>query len=174
MALRGLPMIRVTLTHSEEITAHEIGFLRAKELGSTANHASRYDRHLNYHEYIAQLSEAVGSEMATAKYFDITDFKPTHGTFKNEADVASRIEVKWSRYADGHLIIHKTDRDTDIAVLVVGRSPEYTLAGWIPVKAAKFKRYWHPRDQNWWVRQQDLRPMENLLESDYAHAAAHV
>ena len=80
MALRGLPMIRVTLTHSEEITAHEIGFLRAKELGSTANHASRYDRHLNYHEYIAQLSEAVGSEMATAKYFDITDFKPTHGT----------------------------------------------------------------------------------------------
>ena len=167
-------MIRVTLTHAEELTAHEIGFLRAKELGSTANHASRYDRHLNYHEYIAQLSEAVGSEMATAKYFDITDFKPTHGTFKKEADVASRIECKWSRYADGHLIIHKTDRDTDIAVLVVGKSPEYTLAGWIPVKSAKFKRYWHPRDQNWWIRQQDLRPMENLLESDYAHAAAHV
>ena len=163
-------VIRVSLTHAEEVTAHEIGFLRAKELGSVADHASRYDRQLNYHEYIGQLSEAVGSEIATAKYFALTDFSPTHSTFKTEADVGSRIEVKWTKYADGHLVIHKSDRPTDIAVLVCGRSPNYILAGWMPIAAARFKRYWNPRDQNWWIGQNDLRPMENFLESEYADA----
>lgn len=163
-------VIRVSLTHAEEVTAHEIGFLRAKELGSVADHASRYDKHLNYHEYIGQLAEAVGSEIAVSKYFAITNFSPTHSTFKTEADVGSRIEVKWTKYADGHLVVHQSDRASDIAVLVCGRSPNYILAGWIPVAAARFKRYYHPRDKNWWVTQRDLRPMENFLESEYADA----
>ena len=86
-------MIAVKLTHAEEVTAHEIGFLRARELASVANHPTRFDRDLNYHEYIGQLSEAVGAETAVAKYFDLTDFKPSHATFKNAADVGRGIEV---------------------------------------------------------------------------------
>ena len=158
-------MIRVRLTYSDEVVAHETGFLRAKEIASTANHSSRYDRDLNYHEYIAQLAEAVGSELAVAKYFQLTDFKPTHSTFKSSADVGQRLEVKWTKWKDGHLVVHSSDRDSDIAVLVVGRSPEYYLAGWIPVQSAKIKRFYRESERNWWVTQSNLRPMEDFIRS---------
>ena len=149
------------------MVAHGTGFIRAKEIASTADHSSRFDRDLNYHEYIAQLSEAVGSEIAVAKYFELTDFKPTHSTFKAAADVGNNIEVKWTKWRDGHLVVHNSDRDTDIAVLVVGRSPEYFLAGWIPVNAAKIKRFWRHSEQNWWVTQSNLRPMEDFIRSGF-------
>ena len=158
-------MIRVRLTYNDEVVAHETGFLRAKEIASTANHSSRYDRDLNYHEYIAQLAEAVGSELAVAKYFDLTDFTPTHSTFKTTADVGERLEVKWTKWRDGHLVVHSSDRDSDIAVLVVGRSPEYYLAGWLPVANAKVNRFWRHSEQNWWVTQSNLRPMEDFIRS---------
>ena len=161
-------MIAVKLTHGEEVTAHEIGFLRAKELASQANHPSRFDRDLNYHEYIGQLAEAVGSEMAVAKYFDLTDFKPSHGTFKTAADVGRGIEVKWTRWKDGHLVIHQSDRITDIAILVTNRSPHYYLCGWIPVKDAQIRRNFRSSEGNWWINQSDLRPMEDFLRSDHA------
>ena len=160
-------MIRVRLNYADEVVAHETGFLRAKEIASTADHSSRFDRDLNYHEYIAQLSEAVGSEIAVAKYFELTDFTPTHSTFKAAADVGNNIEVKWTKWRDGHLVVHNSDRDTDIAVLVVGRSPEYFLAGWITVNAAKIKRFWRHSEQNWWVTQSNLRPMEDFIRSGF-------
>lgn len=163
-------MIKVRLSYDDELTAHEVGFLRAKELASTANHPSRYDRDLNYHEYISQLSEAVGSEIAVAKYFDLTDFKPTHGTFKREADVGAGLEIKWTRWRDGHLIIHQSDRMQDIAILVTDRSPIYYLKGWIPISEAKTSRTYKRSEKNWWINQADLRPMENFLRSNYATA----
>jgi hypothetical protein len=161
-------MIKVSLTYAEELEAHQAGFERAKALKATANHASRYDKGLNYHSFIAQLAEAVGSEIAVARYFGLFDFMPTHNTFKRQADVAQRIEVKWTRWKDGHLVVHKSDRDTDIAVLVVGQSPDYYLAGWLPVESAKSKRYWVESERNWWVGQSNLNPMEDFLESKYA------
>ena len=163
-------MIKVKLSYEDEVTAHEVGFLRAKELASVANHPSRYDKGLNYHEYITQLAESVGSEIAVAKYFDLTEFKPTHGTFKTQADVGSRLEVKWTRWKDGHLIIHQSDRIDDIAVLVTDRSPVYYLMGWIPIKQAKTSRTYRRSEKNWWINQADLRPMEDFLRSDYAIA----
>lgn len=165
-------MIKVRLNYNEEVTAHEVGFLRAKELTSTASHSSRYDRGLNYHEYIGQLSESVGSEIAVAKYFNLTDFEPTHGTFKTKADVGSNVEVKWTRWPEGHLVLHHSDRMEDIAILVTNRSPSYYLVGWIPIAAAKTTRTFKPSEGNWWINQRDLRPMEDFLRSSYATAIA--
>lgn len=164
-------VIRVRLTYEEQVEAHSVGFQRATDLASTASHTSRKDITLNYHEYISQLAEAVGSEMSVAKYFNLTDFKPTVNTFKSAADIGSRVEVKWTRYATGHLVIHHSDRIDDIAVLVVGRSPEYYLAGWIPIKDAKSKRYWRDSEQNWWISQNNLHPMDNFLRSTHATTA---
>ena len=165
-------MIKVRLNYNEEVTAHEVGFLRAKELTSTASHSSRYDRGLNYHEYIGQLAESVGSEIAVAKYFELTDFTPTHGTFKTRADVGSGIEVKWTRWKEGHLVLHQSDRMEDIAILVTNLSPTYYLVGWIPVRAGKTTRFLKPSESNWWINQKDLRPMEDFLRSSYATAIA--
>lgn len=171
MDMPNLSRIRVRLTLDEEVTAHRVGFERATAIRGTANHSSRYDRGLNYHEYIAQLSESVGSEMAVAKYFQITDFAPTVNTFKTQADVGSRLEIKHTKWMDGHLVVHHSDRIDDIAVLVVGRSPEYWLAGWIPVADAKHKRFFVESEKNWWISQRDLRPMTDFLRSKYARAS---
>ena len=163
-------MIRVLLTPEEEFTAHEVGFRRAQSIGARPDHPSRRDKSINYHEFIGQLSEAVGAEMAVARYFKLTDFKPTYDTFKNEADVGRSIEVKWTKWVDGHMVIHQSDRMNDVAVLVTGKSPTYQLAGWLPVAMAKSKRNWRVQDKNWWVGQKDLLPIEDFLKSDYANA----
>ena len=168
--MRTLPVIRVSLNHEEEVMAHKVGFERATALDSTANHNSRKDKHLNYHDYITQLSEAVGSEIAVAKFLAISDFEPTINTFKREADVGSRIEVKWTKWQDGHMIIHQSDRNTDIAILVVGKSPEYYLVGWIPVAQAKVQQHWVSSERNWWIGQRNLRPMESFVGSIYDNA----
>jgi ubiquinone/menaquinone biosynthesis methyltransferase len=58
--------------------------------------------------------------------FGLRNFAPTLNTFKNEADVDlphARLEVKYTKYTNGSLIINKTDRDQDVAVLVTGKSP---------------------------------------------------
>jgi hypothetical protein len=75
--------------------------------------------------------------MVVARYLGIADFEPTLNTFKNSADVGSRIEVKHTSWRDGHLIVKPSDRDSDLAVLVVGESPNYTIIGWLPVSMAK-------------------------------------
>lgn len=169
--MRSLPVIRVTLNHDEEVLAHKTGFERATALNSTANHNSRKDKHLNYHDYITQLSEAVGSEMAVAKFLGESDFEPTINTFKAKADVGAKIEVKWTKWQEGHMVIHQSDRNTDIAILVVGKSPEYHLVGWLPIAQAKVSQHWVSSEQNWWIGQRNLRPMETFVGSIYASAA---
>jgi hypothetical protein len=170
MALRDLPVVRVTLTYEEEVTAHRVGFERATELKSTANHSSRGNKNLNYHEYIAELSEATGGEISVAKFFGMEHFAPTVNTFKTQADIRSRIEVKWTKWQDGHMVLRQSDRNHDIAILVVGKSPEYFLVGWTPVIHGKVQRNWVNSMNAWWINQEHLRPMQDFLGSDYATA----
>ena len=170
MAPRDLPIVRVTLTYQEEEDAHTLGFKRATEQKSVANYSTRKNKGLNYHEYIAELAESVGSEIATAKFFGLEDFRPTVNTFKNQADVGSNIEVKWTKWREGHLVIGQSDRNGDIAILVTGKTPEYFLVGWIPISHAKVRQHWSASNSNWWVNQEHLRPMQDFLGSDYANA----
>ena len=157
------------LNYEEVVKAHEIGFQRAKEINWTGdNHARRRNLNPNYHSFIAELSESVASEMAVAKWLHLTNFEPTVNGFKKEADVGSSIEVKWTRWYDGHLIIHSYDREDDIAFLVTGQSPIYTIVGWTPIKASKVDQHWVASEKNWWVPQSQLRPMNTFKGSIYA------
>ena len=105
--------------------------------------------------------------MVVARYLGIADFEPTLNTFKNSADVAFRdfrIEVKHTSWKDGHLIVKPSDRDSDLAVLVVGESPNYTIIGWIPVSIAKTARFKSDQSNSWWVSQINLRPMDSIVK----------
>jgi hypothetical protein len=77
------------------------------------------------------------------------------------------LEVKWTKYDNGSLIINKTDRDQDVAVLVTGRSPVYHIAGWIPVKMARVPQFHHRLQDNYWITQRDLFPITDLRSSSY-------
>ena len=161
-------MIPVILDRPAEIMAASVGFRRTVE---NAGKTDRSVQKVNFFESIARDGEAAGAELALAKYFEIPDFELSVGTFKNQADIGSRIECKWTRWQDGHLIIKDSDRDQDIAVLVVGQSPTYYVVGWIPVAVAKKPRFKHAKSDSWWVSQINLRPIETLRSSNHAHTS---
>ena len=160
-------MNRVVLDYSQEIQAHHIGLARVADLKGRPDHPGRFNKAISLHEFILENAEAVAAEIAVAQYFGLKDFKPTLNTFKNEADVGSRLEVKWTKYDNGSLIINKTDRDNDVAVLVTGRSPVYMIAGWIPIKMARQPQFYHRGQGNYWISQRDLFPITDLRSSSH-------
>ena len=166
-----MQFIKVTLNRDEETKAHQIGFKRSQMDFWHADSPKRFDRDLNFHDFITQQAESVSSEMAVAKFLKIEDFNADNENYKNLADVGSNIEVKWSRWRDAHLIIYPYDREEDIAVLVVGKSPEYYLVGWIPIAQAKAPQNYVATQNTWWVTQKRLNPMKELAGSIYGHAS---
>lgn len=159
--------VKVILDYTQQVTAHYYGFLRVLKIKGRPDHPSRGNKSISYHEYIAENAEAVGAEIAVAQYLGIKNFTPTIDTFKNEADIGADREVKWTKYADGHLVIRPTDRINDVAILVTGRGPVYSIAGWIPIVMAKKPKYHHATYYDHWVPQNNLFPIEDLRKSIY-------
>lgn len=80
-----------------------------------------------------------------------------------------RLCIRHTCYPTGRLLIQRGDADQLEAVLVTGRLPVYSLAGWIPVKDAKQDRFWQERPSPdaaprpcYWIPQAELRPMADL------------
>ena len=140
-------IIKVILDYSQEVQAHTVGLDRVASINAVADHPNRAVRNLNFHEYVSEMSESVGAEIAVAEYFGIKNFQPTNNTYKREADVGAQIEVKWTKYTDGSLIIGRTDRMSDV------------------VMARKMKYY--KNDGSHWVAQRDLFPIKDLRRSVY-------
>ena len=163
----------IRLSRDEELMAAAAGLARESRFNS--NPKFKGDKG-NFHNAVMIHSEAVGAEIAVAKYFGIEDFHPTVNTFKNEPDIAMAsglgLEVKQTKYPHGALIVTDDDRNTDIGVLVTGISPTYTIIGWIPISVAKKPKY-QASDGTYWVTQQNLQPIENLLRSVYGSRENH-
>jgi hypothetical protein len=60
------------------------------------------------------------------------------------------------------LIIQPIDRDEDIAVFVINKSPEYTVVGCLPIAWAKDAKFKHKVQANWWIPQSYLWPIANM------------
>lgn len=163
-----------TITRDEEWTALACAIKRIAQIHGNPDHNSRFDKKLSWFDYVAQIAESIGAEIAVAKWLGITTFDPNESHFKKTADIGSHFEVKWTRWESGALIIGDNDRNQDIAILCTGKSPNYVIRGWIPVTIAKNKQ-WRRADQpTFWVDQYHLHPMENLRRSDYGKAALHM
>jgi hypothetical protein len=163
-------MIDVKLTLADELLAARVGLERTEYSKRNGHvHSFTVTNAGNYFSDIMAASGAVAGEIAVAKSLGINDFIPTSNTFKSTADIGENIEVKWTAWTGGHLVIHPKDRDTDVAILVVGQSPNLRVIGWLPVMMAKRPKYRHTKDHAWWVSQINLQPIENLLRSNYAH-----
>jgi hypothetical protein len=162
-----MPMIKINLTKDDELQCASVAFRRTFE---TPEKVDQSFEKLNTFDDIARNSEAIGAEMAVAKLFGYKDWQPSVNTFKREADIGSKIEIKHTKWESGHLIIKPSDRNEDIAVLVTGKSPAFLVIGWIPVAMAKKPRYKHDKSDSWWVSQINLQPIETLARSIYANA----
>jgi hypothetical protein len=166
-------MIPIQIDNATQVAITKAGLRRAIDYipqweGVTAKRNYQNDRErLNFPAFVMQQSEAFGAELAVAKYFR----KPIDlaaDNFKLKADVGNNIEVKWTKWQNGSLILSKLDRKEDVAILVTGSMPKYWICGWIPVAVAR--RPSHQRsDGSWWIGQQDLHPMANFSRSIYAN-----
>lgn len=86
--------------------------------------------------------QAAGAELALAKllgrYWNDTAEPDDAG------DVGERVQVRWTRYDDGCLLLHPEDPDEHYYFLAVGSMPRYTIAGYIRGADGKRQRYWRP------------------------------
>ena len=158
-------MILCTLPRDDQFVAHSTAFARAV---GTPDKVDRSVQKVNLHEGIARDAESIGAEIVVARYFGIMDFELTVGGFKLHADIGANIEVKWTRWKDGSLILTERDRDSDIAVLVTNPSPSYYICGWIQVKAAR-RPARRRSDGSYWIGQQDLFPIADLAHSSHVN-----
>jgi hypothetical protein len=170
LVLHWLQM-KMQLSREQQITCHEAAISHYK--ADTFLHPgmdSTYTKDKNLHELIAQYAEALGAEWIVAKYLGV-DYDPFVSKHKEAADVSSNIEVRWTKYVAGQLIVHEYDRSNDIAILVTGQAPHYFIAGWIPIAMAQRPKYRHSKQPNWWVTQINLQPIENLRKSNYGQSS---
>jgi len=163
-------MQKMTISAADEWAIHkravDVVFSYSGQLGTTIHYNSK----LNNHEQVTEYAESLGAEMIVARYFGL-DYDINVSNGKRGADVGQGLEVRWTSYVGGNLIVYPNDRENDIAVLVVGKSPVYHIAGWLPVAFARRKRFKNPRQDSWWVDQGNLNPIENLARSEYATVA---
>jgi hypothetical protein len=169
-------MIRIDVPLDIQLLAAKAGLFRAEnyipqwtEQSHSFPKKRQYGK-LTFHELVMRQSEAFAAECVAAKYLDHPLPEWNNRNYKIVADVGRNIEVKWARWDHSPLIIQQWDRDDDVAVLVCGQSPTYYLMGWIPVAVAKQPKYKHDRQDNYWVSQINLQPMETLVKSNYGTA----
>lgn len=169
MDLRIVQNCKIILDYAQELDAAETALARTLAISGTPLQGARWNKSVNFHEMICEIAESIGAEIAVAAYFGIKGFKPTINTFKDEADVSKKLEVKWTSHHQGHLIINESDRQDDVAILVTGRSPVYTLIGWIPIRIARLGPWLNEAQGNYWVPQGKLYPPELLKERVNGH-----
>ena len=163
-------MIKMKISEADEWAIHN----RAAQVVFSLDDLSRVQRYnskLNNYERVTEYAESLGAEMVVARYFGL-DYDVNVSNGKRNADVGKGIEVKWTSYINGSLIIYPNDRVDDIAVLVVNRSPDYRIVGWLPIKDAMQKHFKNTSQDSWWVNQDSLNPIGDLVRSSYA--ATHI
>ena len=90
---------------------------------------------------------------------------PTIDTFKLP-DVGD-FQVRCTTYANGHLIIRDDDPVDDIYILVIDKTPQFFIKGWIRGRDAQRPVYWRTPaegDPAWFVPNVALWPIERLKD----------
>lgn len=89
-----------------------------------------------------EIEGAVG-EYVVAKFLNI-NWPGDWWTRKRTADLLPDIEVRWTKYNDGHLLIKDGDPITNRYVLVVGAIPTYYVVGWVYGNEGTKQEYYRP------------------------------
>jgi hypothetical protein len=163
-------MYKVVLDVVQANIAIDTGIARAKLYkpqfdGVTTKKNYDQERHGgSFAEFATKQIDAVGAETAAAEYLGITDYEPQNGTYKDRADIGKNVEVKHTYRRNGNLIISSIDRDSDIAILVIGRMPVYVVIGWFEVQLAKQDKYRSEliTGDSYLIPRADLHPMQHL------------
>jgi hypothetical protein len=106
--------------------------------------------------------EGLAAEWAVAKALGVY-YSPVVGHLDtDEGDVIPGVQVRSSKHAAAHLLMHKTDHDEHRFILVTGACGHYRIAGWVYGVEGKEDRFWREyRGRTaYWVPQNALRTFE--------------
>ncbi|MFZ9715901.1 MAG: hypothetical protein ACO3CH_00400 [Ilumatobacteraceae bacterium] len=126
----------VTLLPYEYSTASSVGARRvATAIYRNSANQHGFSKGHGWEEHI----EGACAEMAVAKYLDIY-WDGSNGTYKLP-DLSGLMQVRWTPYETGKLIVRPADDDYCRYVLVTGRCPDYTIRGYMQGVVAKDPKY---------------------------------
>jgi len=120
--------VKIILDQFEMTHSGYVGFLRRLEC-VTRKRVDQPGRGEFKNGYWENDIQAAFSERAVAKFLDIP-WTGSIGSFKG-ADIDPDIQVRWTPYENGKLIIRPGDADNHKFVLVTGDAPEYIIHGWM-------------------------------------------
>lgn len=86
-------------------------------------------------------------------------------SFKTGGDVGN-VQVRTHSRKDYDLIVRENDRDEDIFVLVIGKTPEYRVVGWTcgaDTKRPAWRKAHGNRPAAYFVPQKALRPLPSPM-----------
>lgn len=157
-------MLEITLTAPEFFSAIEIGKMRflASEFVKM-NHAKTKKR-----DWIARLRDDVCGacgEMAFGKASGRW-FIPSVNTFHRVPDCFEDVEIRGTERLDGSLIVRDDDPEDRRYILATVSAPKVVLVGWLyghECKKGRFIRNPDNQREAWFVPQENLRPMDELL-----------
>lgn len=150
----------VTLHPHEMVTALYLGGRREIE-NRLKRRTDRYGcnpQGLGWAEHI----EGASGEMAVAKATG--RFWAGNNGDLSAADVGL-LQVRTTAWDTGCLLLHPSDKDEQVFILAVGKSPSYRLAGWTFAKEGKRQEFWKDKGNGrpcFFVPQDALREMSSL------------
>jgi hypothetical protein len=130
--------IEANLTYKEMLQAGTVGLMRMVE--NVKNDRKETHGETNDHNAWGRHVEGAMAEMAFCKHYGLywggvgEIFTPdVHGT---------NIEVRWTHYPSGKLIVQRDDKDDHIYWLLTGRFGRYFIHGFMLGADAKQEQWW--------------------------------
>lgn len=131
-------MTRISLTWSEIMQAATVGVMRRV--------TDLRDRRKGAHGIAADANvwdidiEGCCGEMAAAKALGVY-WTGAHGVLR-APDIGRNVQVRTASKPSHSLMLHPSDGDDVTFVLVLGRAPNYEIAGWVIGRDGKQPQYW--------------------------------
>lgn len=155
-------MITVELSPYEMLVGSQIGCIRNTE--AVVNKCQSKNGTRPEDNFKISIMGALG-ELAVAKALKIK-WTPGINTFKDVPDLLPDIEVRCRSFSGAELIYRPDDCDDRKYVLVTGVGPKMVVRGWMRGKDCRKTKWWaDPNNRGfcWWVPQDVLRPLEELM-----------
>lgn len=153
-------MKTVTLTQEEIDRADAIGRARHNEnlaVGRQDAYGAKKKGGLQLHFRGARGEYAVAKMLGISWTGNLSDLQA--------ADVGP-FQVRTTKHSAGRLILHPKDDDEDVFFLVIDRSPEFKVMGWIEAASGKQEQFWSDPTGNdrhaYFVPQGALNPLAAL------------
>lgn len=148
-------MINIELTMTEIMQAAQVGIMRRMQrLRSKIPLSHGLKEGTEWQLFI----DGALSECALAKYLNV--YWAGCGEI-NGLDVAD-VEVRSTKYHNGMMIMHKSDKDDVKYYLLTGSEGKYIIRGWIYGREGKQDKYWTvktDRPPAYWIPQNVLHDM---------------